>query len=117
MQLLVAVINDPDKLDEILSGFLDLGIRGATVIASEGMGSVLSSDIPLFARLQIPIARSRPENRTIFSVVADELVEPVIALLEKHCGELSDPGTGIVFTVRLERVVGLALALGDTPPA
>ena len=36
MQLLVAVVNEPDKLDEILSGFVELGITGATVIGSEG---------------------------------------------------------------------------------
>ncbi|NIT87525.1 MAG: hypothetical protein GWN82_11915, partial [Gemmatimonadetes bacterium] len=42
MRLLVAVINDPEKLDEILSGFLEMGITGATVLSSEGMGRVLS---------------------------------------------------------------------------
>ncbi|HUF49450.1 MAG TPA: hypothetical protein VMN60_01370 [Longimicrobiales bacterium] len=36
MQLLIAVINQEEKLDEILAGFLDLGITGATVIRSEG---------------------------------------------------------------------------------
>jgi nitrogen regulatory protein P-II 1 len=43
MRLLVAVINDPEKLDETLSGFLELGITGATVLNSEGMGRVLST--------------------------------------------------------------------------
>ncbi|NCG32013.1 MAG: hypothetical protein GWP44_03950, partial [Proteobacteria bacterium] len=51
-RLLVAVINDPEKVDEILSGFVELGITGATVLQSEGMGSVLSHDIPIFAGLQ-----------------------------------------------------------------
>ena len=65
MQLLVAVINSPEKLDDILSGFLELGITGATVIDSEGMGRVLSHDIPIFAGLQTLMSRSRPENRTV----------------------------------------------------
>ena len=111
MQLLVAVINDPEKLDDILSGLLALGIRGATVIESEGMGSRLAKDIPIFARLQTSSARSRPENRTIFTVVEDEGVDPVLALLQRVCGKLADPGTGIVFTVRLDRVLGLAAPL------
>ena len=72
MQLLVAVINESEKLDEILSGFLELGITGATIINSEGMGRVLSHDIPIFAGLQTLIARSRPQNQTLFSVIKEE---------------------------------------------
>lgn len=113
MQLLVAVINDPQRLDEILTGLLDLGVRGATVITSEGMGMRLAQDIPLFARLQTPIARVRPENRTIFSVVHEERVDAIMALLERICGDLSRPGTGIAFTVPIDRLVGLAASLTE----
>ena len=114
MHLLVAVINQPEKLDEILAGFVELGVRGATVIHSEGMGRVLSHDIPIFAGLQTLISRSRPENRTIFSVLSEELVDPVISLLQESCGDLESPATGIVFTIRLDKVVGLAiLELGE----
>ena len=59
MQLLIAVVNQDEKLDDILSGFLELGITGATVIRSEGMGRVLSHDIPIFAGLQTLLARDR----------------------------------------------------------
>jgi nitrogen regulatory protein PII len=113
MQLLVAVINDPGKLDEILAGLLQLGVRGATVITSEGMGMRLAYDIPLFARLQIPSARVRPENRTILSVVHEEQVEPVMTLLQRVCGDLSDPGTGIAFSVPIDRLIGLAPPLTE----
>jgi len=108
MHLLVAVVNQPEKLDEILSGFVEFGVRGATVINSEGMGRVLSHDIPIFAGLQTLLDRSRPQNRTIFTVLDDDLVEPVIALFQDICGNLEDPATGILFTLRLDRVVGLA---------
>ncbi|HEX7050256.1 MAG TPA: P-II family nitrogen regulator [Longimicrobiales bacterium] len=114
MQLLVAVINQEEKLDEILSGFLELGITGATIISSEGMGRVLSHDIPIFAGLQTLIARSRPQNQTIFSVIKeDEKVEGAIALLQEICGDLSDPATGIAFTIPVNQVVGLAPELGE----
>ncbi len=114
MQLLVAVINQEEKLDDILSGFLELGITGATIIDSEGMGHVLSHDIPIFAGLQTLISRSRPQNQTIFSVIKeDEKVEMAIALLQEICGSLEDPATGIVFTVPVTRVVGLAPELGE----
>ena len=113
MQVLIAVVNDPEKVDEILSGYLELGITGATIINSEGMGRVLSHDIPIFAGLQTLISRSRPQNRTIFSVIGDDKVQPAIALLQEVCGELAAPATGIAFTLPLDRVVGLAPELGE----
>jgi len=109
MQLLVAVLNDPDRLDEILRGFYEIGIRGATVLHSEGMGRVLSHDIPSFAGLQDLVANSRPQNRTLFSVIDDPaLVEPALALLQEVCGRFTDPATGIAFVVPVTRFIGLA---------
>lgn len=109
MELLVAVINQAEKVDEILSGFIEIGITGATVIDSEGMGRVLSQDIPIFAGLQTLISRSRPRNQTIFSVIEDpEKTRQAISLLQDVCGRFDDPATGIVFTVPVSRAVGLA---------
>lgn len=113
MQLLITVINDPEKLDEILSGFVEMGITGATILNTEGMGHLLSHDIPIFAGLQTLITRSRPQNRTIFSVLEDDKVEPALALLQDVCGNLDDPATGIAFVVPVTQVVGLASELGE----
>lgn len=113
MHLLIAVVNDPERVDEILSGYLELGIRGATIINSEGMGRVLSHDIPIFAGLQTLISRSRPQNRTLFSVLEDDKIQPALDLLQEVCGDLTAPATGIAFTIPLDRVVGLAPELGE----
>ena len=116
MQLLIAVINQEEKLDEILSGLVELGVTGATIINSEGMGRVLSHDIPIFAGLETLASRSRPQNQTLFSVIKeDEKVDAVIALLQEICGNLEDPATGIVVTVPVNRAVGLAPELGYDP--
>lgn len=116
MQLLIAVINHPEKLGEILSGFVELGVTGATIVDSEGMGRVLSADIPIFAGLEALAARSRPQNHTIFSVIREPAkVDEVVRLLQEICGDLHDPATGIVFTLPVNRVVGLAPELGAEP--
>lgn len=116
MQLLIAVINEEEKLDEILSGMVELGVTGATILNSEGMGRVLSHDIPIFAGLEALASRSRPQNQTIFSVIRDEKVDAVIALLQEICGDFDNGGTGIVLTIPVTRVVGLARELGDELP-
>lgn len=113
MQLLIVVINQEEKLDEILSGFVELGITGATIIGSEGMGRVLAHDVPIFAGVESLMAQSRPKNQTIFSVIREDAkVEGALALLQEICGDLSDPATGIAFTLPVNRVVGLAPELG-----
>jgi nitrogen regulatory protein P-II 1 len=112
MRLLVAVVHDPEKLDEILSGFLEIGITGATVLNSEGMGSVLSHDIPIFAGLQTLVSGSRPQNRLVLSVISQDKVKPVLELLRDVSGDLDKPATGIAFTVPVDEVFGLAPELG-----
>ncbi len=113
--MLIAVINDVELMDEVLAGFLELGITGATVLDSEGMGRVLSHDIPIFAGLQTLMSRSRPQNQTLFSVIDEpEKVDQAIALLQDVCGRFEDPATGIAITLPVNRVVGLAPELGDS---
>ena len=108
-ELLVAVIPDPAKLEEILTGFLELGIRGATIIESQGMGELLGHDIPAFAGLQSLISGSRPENRTLFSVIDDPgKVKAALRLLQQSSGGAEKPATGIAFTIPIRYVQGLA---------
>ena len=113
MELLVCVVNREEKLEEILSGFLELGVTGATVIHSEGMGRVLSQEVPVFAGLQTLMSRSRPQNTTILSVIeSPEVMDRAIKMVQDVCGDFDTPSTGIIFTVPLGRVIGLAPELG-----
>lgn len=116
MDLLVLVIDKGDKLDSILSGFVEVGVSGATVIESRGMARQLSeqaSVAPVFAGLQELLAASRPQSTTVFSVIeTQEKLDAAIAMIREKCGDMSKPGTGILFTVPVNRAVGLATALG-----
>jgi|SRR5688500_15845661 nitrogen regulatory protein PII len=108
MQLLVAVINHEELVDDVLAAFLEVGITGATVVESKGMGRALSRGVPLFAGVQSLTERSRATNRTLFCVVDDAKVDDAIALIQEITGALDAPGAGIVFTLPVSRVVGLA---------
>lgn len=112
MDLLVCVLNQEEKLEAILSGFLDLGVTGATVIKSEGMARVLADGVPVITGLQTLMSRSRPQNVTILSVIESrETLDAAIRLVQDVCGDLNQPSTGIVFTLPVHRVVGLASEL------
>ncbi|HHM24310.1 MAG TPA: hypothetical protein ENJ23_04635 [Bacteroidetes bacterium] len=97
-----------DFLEEVLEAFLELDIRGATVIDSVGMGRILAYEIPIFAGLRSIIPGSRPYNKTVFSIIEREKLEKVVAAVEQICGDFSAPGTGILFALPVEFVKGLA---------
>ncbi len=112
MELLVCVVNRDEKLEQILSGFLELGVTGATVLHSEGMGRVLSQEVPVFAGLQTLMSRSRPQNTTILSVIeSPEVLQRAVDMVQEVCGSFGEPSTGIIFTIPLNRVIGLAQEL------
>ncbi len=51
---------------------------------------------------------SMPYNRTIFSVIkSQEKLEDVIHMIRSICGDLAEPGAGILFTIPVDRVIGL----------
>lgn len=112
MKLLVLVINKEEYLEPVLELFVEMGIRGATILDSVGMGRVLAHDIPIFAGLRDLIPESRPFNKTILTLVEDNLVEPLIDAVEDVVGEFTRPGTGIAFVLPVEYVRGLAEPLG-----
>lgn len=107
MKLLVLFLNKVEKLEEVLEGYVEIGVTGATVVDSVGMGHILCEEVPIFAGLRFMFAGAKPHNKTIFSVINDEKEAEVIRILKKILGDLNQPGTGIVFSLTLDRVEGL----------
>jgi len=107
MKLLILILNKTEKLEEVLEGYLEIGISGATIIESVGMGQILSHEVPIFAGLSFMFAGAKPHNKTILSVIRDEKEKEAVSILKNILGDLDKPGTGIVFTVSLSSVAGL----------
>ena len=95
-------------MEDVLEAFVEAGITGATILDSEGMGRFLTYEVPLFADFRDFMKGNKPYNKTIFSLVdKEEKIKKVEKLIEKICGDLSEPGTGIFFTISLDYVKGL----------
>ena len=108
MKLVFFVLNKEELLDEVLAAFIEAEVPGATILDSEGMGRFLTYEVPLFASFKEFMKGNKPYNKTIFSVVdSDAKVMRLEELIEKVCGSLSEPGTGILFTVPVDYVRGL----------
>lgn len=111
LELLFCVIKDYRQLDMLLEGFIELGISGATVLDARGMAQVLSSDVPIFAGLSSLFPGGNADSHVVMSVLPSERVPEVISLIEDVCGDFSEPGSGILFSVPIQRVRGLAGAI------
>jgi nitrogen regulatory protein PII len=108
MKLLVFILNKEEYLEEILEAFLELNIKGATILDSVGMGSILAQDIPIFAGFKNLLQGSRPANKTILTVIPENLVAPAIKAIEQIVGSLEKPGRGLLIVLNLEEVFGLS---------
>ena len=108
MKLLVFVLNNEEYLEEVLEAYVEAGITGSTILDSEGMGRVLTYEVPLFAGFKDFMKGNRPYNKTILSVVKDdEVVRKAKQLVDEVVGGLENPGTGIMFTLPVDWAAGL----------
>ncbi len=108
MKLLVAVVNDPDKVVDILDGFLEIDVRGATILESSGMAHMIADHVPFFT----PFAEMGIENagnsRTLFSLMRDEdKLDKAIQVIDDVLGGLHQPDSGLVFVLPVERCLGM----------
>ncbi|QOR35652.1 hypothetical protein IMX26_02145 [Clostridium sp. 'deep sea'] len=114
MKLLVLILNKTTYLEDILHKFHDIGVKGATVLDSTGVGRTIAehnvSNFAIMHSLRKVIDGGRPYNKTIISVVSDDLVEPAFKGVAEVIGDLSQPGVGIMFAVPIDNVMGLPKA-------
>lgn len=104
MYVLIIVLNAVDEMEDILSGFLDEGISGATILDSQGMGRAIvdggHNSIPLFGALHSLLADSHPYSKTIFTVLENEvMVDKAVEVVQEVITELGNSDTGFMFTV------------------
>ncbi|HXV98714.1 MAG TPA: hypothetical protein VEC93_09850 [Anaerolineae bacterium] len=112
-ELVVLVLNDADKTDEVLAAWLAVGVPGATILDSAGLGHRLGKsgfrdDLPLFPSLEDILGAREEQHRTLFAIVPDEFdLEALVTATEKITRPLDEPDTGILFVVPVTRAWGL----------
>lgn len=108
MKLLVIILNKTDVLEYLLEGMSAAGIGGATIIQSSGLAMTLSKMNSSFlsASIRALLTAGEEDNRTILSVINDEQLDVARRVVYNTVGDLSQPNTGILFTVPLDFVEG-----------
>ena len=108
MELLFCVVHGHRLVEDLLTGFLDVGIRGATVVDAKGMAEILTTQVPIFAGFKSLFPVGGGHTYVIMSALDKDQVDVAIRLIEEVAGDFEQPGSGILFTVPLSRIKGLA---------
>ncbi len=113
MSMVLFVLHDPEKLQEVLAAWEDCGISGATVLYSTGLGRIrdnegLRDDIPLIPSVSDFFSHPEHHGRTIFTILDDDSIIPgLIAATEQVVGDLSEPNRGILAVLPVSQIKGL----------
>lgn len=116
MVALFIVLNKTDYLEDILAKFVHLGVRGATIIDSQGMASAIVhggiQSIPLFGSLKAVLGGTSPYNKTIFTVISDnDILKKIMSEIKYMLADVGRQSVGFMFTVP----VGEKITLGHNP--
>lgn len=106
MKLIIIFLNKIEYLDDLLSAFLEIGVPGATVLDSVGMGHIVSHDIPIFAGLRDFFAGSSPTNKTILMVTKKDMISKIDEVLEDITGYRQKTGIAKMVSVPVDDLFG-----------
>ena len=112
MNALFIVLNKPDYLEDLLDKFIEIGVKGATILDSQGMGFAVThgghGKEPFFGKIRSIIDNSRPYNKTVFTVIEDEeTLQKAVSAAKEVFGDVYEPGIGMMFTMPVGNVYGM----------
>ena len=110
MNLLVVILNEMDKLDELLLELSKHSITGGTILESQGMAATLADwhkEISAFGGLRQVLNGHRPFNKTLLMVLNDEKLPIAKEVVKTVMGDIDSENKGIMFTLDVKSVEGL----------
>ena len=109
MQLFTLILKKTELTDTLMHELYEAGIKGGTLINGEGMAKALHNmdDIPVFGVLRRAWeGEDREAVKTLLLVLKDEQIQVAIDTVKRVIGDLSEPNTGIMFTMPVNIVEG-----------
>lgn len=110
MHMLIMVLDDSTRLNEVLEAWTNAGVRGVTILESTGLNRVFrrKSADPVYAGFSQIFGSGRVGHQTLFAVVDSvDVASQAAAATETVLGDLTQPDTGIIFAVPVAQAWGL----------
>jgi len=112
--LVVVVMPDFEKCQDVLDAWEKRGVSGVTVLESLGMHKIQQmrarrDDLPLLPSLRHLMESEEYHHRTAFVVVDDDFdLDGLIAATERAVGgDFNAPNSGLLFVVPVTRALGM----------
>jgi hypothetical protein len=111
MFMVMLVLDDPDRLDEVLNAWDELGVSGSTIIESTGVNRRRRAQqvgTNYMAGINRLIGGGDEGHFTLFVIVPDEaMAKACLAAVERIVGDLDGPDTGVLAAWPLAVVKGV----------
>ena len=112
MYLVLFVLHDCELMDGVLDAWERVGVSGATILHSYGLGRVrqagLRDDFPLFPSIEQLLESNEEFSRTLFTVLEEqEKVDRVVSATQSIVGDLSEPNTGMLVVLPIAQAYGI----------
>ena len=107
MHMILFVLDDPNRLDQILDVWAGIGIHGVTIMESTGIHRQRRQLVPMRYLYQT-VGDVEEGHMTLLAVVDSEaMVQECLEATEALVGDLSNPQTGVFAAWPLAIVKGL----------
>jgi hypothetical protein len=100
-RLLILIARTRAGMDDLITGLLDVGVTGATIIESRGLGSIVREDMPIFAGLAALIPQ-HTGSRVVLSLTTTS----VIAAMRKFIYDMHPDERPIAIVLPVEQAFG-----------
>ena len=109
--MILFVLDDASLTNELLAAWHTVGVPGATILESTGLGrlsqSGLRDDTSIMPSLRNFYRSGELNHRTIFTIVKDDAIVPeILKATETVVGSLSEPNTGLLLVLPVAQVYG-----------
>jgi hypothetical protein len=101
-RLLVLIARTEEGFDALVTGLVDVGIGGATVVDSRGLAAIVRDELPIFSGLSA-LLPATTGSRVILSLTDERHVEAVLRFVE----ELPEEARPVGAVVPVMRTFGL----------
>lgn len=109
MYMVMLVLDDNKRLEEVLAAWVQLGIPGSTIIESSGLYRHQSTTVPMRYRYGENFS-DEAVNTTLLSIVEnEESIQKCLNSVEQIVGDLNNPDTGVFCAWPLSMTKGIKL--------
>jgi len=109
MQMLMVILKKIELVDEIMQKLAESGVKGGTIVEGTGMANALTNmeDMPIFGMLRhLIVDEEKLVSKLLIFVLKNEQVKTTRDTIKEVIGDLSEPNTGIMFSIPITDVEG-----------